>query len=176
MKNINITYWDSPVGELILGGYDGMLCLCDWRYRKMRDSIDLRTQRILGATYREKGDPIIEKAIAELQEYFKGNRKEFNIPMAFVGSKFQTSVWSALLQVEYGQTESYLSLSKRLNKEKAIRAVASANGANAISILVPCHRIIGSNGKLTGYAGGLPAKKKLLELEGAAVQQQLDLF
>ncbi|MFK7756949.1 MAG: methylated-DNA--[protein]-cysteine S-methyltransferase [Flavobacteriales bacterium] len=173
---ISITYWKSPLGELILGVYDEMICVCDWRYRKSREAIDFRIKHILGAQYVVKADPVASKTITQLQEYFSGDRKEFDIPMAFVGSEFQTSVWNALLQVDYGKTESYLNLSKRLGNEKAIRAVASANGANAISILVPCHRIIGSDGKLTGYAGGISVKKKLLELEGAAIQQQLDLF
>jgi len=82
-----------------------------------------------------------------------------------VGTDFQRSVWDGLMQIPYGTTFSYLELAKRIDNEKAVRAVASASGANAISILIPCHRIIGANGDLVGYAGGLPAKKKLLELE-----------
>jgi len=93
-----------------------------------------------------------------------------------VGSDFQKQVWNELLKIRFGQTLSYLELSRNLGNEKAIRAVASANGANAISILVPCHRVIGSDGSLTGYAGGLGANKKLLELEGALKSDQLDLF
>ena len=93
-----------------------------------------------------------------------------------MGTEFQKQVWDSLLQVPYGKSETYLGLSKILGNEKAIRAVATANGANAISIIVPCHRIIGSNGDLVGYAGGLPAKKKLLELEGALSTSQLGLF
>jgi len=109
--------------------------------------------------------PVFEQTKAQLDEYFLGERSEFDIPLLLVGSEFQQGVWRALLEVPYGETASYLDLSKRLNNEKAIRAVASANGANAISIIVPCHRIIGSNGELTGYAGGLPLKKRLLDLE-----------
>ena len=93
-----------------------------------------------------------------------------------VGSDFQKTVWNTLLQIPYGKTETYLGLSKSMNNEKAIRAVASANGANAFSIIVPCHRVIGSDGKLVGYAGGLSVKKKLLELEGALATNQLSLF
>ena len=103
--------------------------------------------------------------IEEMNEYFEGKRKTFDIPLLMVGTAFQKSVWNGLLAVPYGTTASYLKLSKNIGNEKAVRAVASANGANAISILIPCHRIIGSNGNLVGYAGGLPAKKKLLELE-----------
>ncbi|HIP27800.1 MAG TPA: methylated-DNA--[protein]-cysteine S-methyltransferase, partial [Sulfurovum sp.] len=86
-------------------------------------------------------------------------------PLLMVGTDFQRSVWDGLIKIPYGTTASYLELSKNIDNEKAVRAVASANGANAISILIPCHRIIGSNGDLVGYAGGLSAKKKLLELE-----------
>ena len=94
-----------------------------------------------------------------------------------MNTAFQKSVWDELRQIPYGKTDSYLGLSQKLNNEKAIRAVASANGANAISIIVPCHRIIGSNGELVGYAGGLPAKKKLLKLEGSdPMGDELELF
>ncbi len=112
--------------------------------------------------------------ITQLEEYFAQKRTSFDVPLLLCGSDFQKRVWQELLQVPYGTTISYLELSRKLGDEKAIRAVASANGANAISILVPCHRIIGSNGELTGYAGGLRAKKSLLQLEGALAQ--LDLF
>jgi methylated-DNA-[protein]-cysteine S-methyltransferase len=100
-----------------------------------------------------------------MKDYFAHERKDFNIPLLTVGTDFQKSVWEGLIKIPYGTTASYLELSKNIGNEKAVRAVASANGANAISILIPCHRIIGSNGDLVGYAGGLPAKKKLLELE-----------
>lgn len=173
---IYIHYWKSPAGELLLGSYEEMLCLCDWRHRKMRNSVDHRIQKFIGSSFKKGESEVIKNTISQLEEYFSGNRKDFNIPLALAGTSFQTSVWNALLSVDYGKTESYLSLSKKLQNEKAIRAVASANGANAISILVPCHRIIGSNGELTGYAGGLAAKKKLLELEGALVMNQTSLF
>jgi len=94
----------------------------------------------------------------------------------FVGSDFQKTVWEKLLTIPYGKTTSYLELSRMLGDEKAIRAVATANGANAISIIVPCHRVIGSDGSLTGYAGGLNAKQKLLQLEGMNFGEQLELF
>ena len=108
---------------------------------------------------------MIEQTITQLIEYFDGVRKNFDIPLLTIGTDFQKSVWDGLIKIPYGTTASYLELSKNIGYEKAVRAVASANGANAISILIPCHRIIGSNGDLVGYAGGLPVKKKLLELE-----------
>ena len=165
MKNISIVCYKSPVGEILLGSYEGKLCMADWKYRRMRTTIDNRLQKGLNAKYVEQHSEVIEKTIVQMQEYFKGRRKTFDIPLLMVGTDFQKSVWEGLVKIPYGMTASYLELSKCIGNEKAVRAVASANGANAISIIVPCHRIIGSNGDLVGYAGGLPAKKKLLELE-----------
>lgn len=177
MQNkINIEYFKTPMGELILGSYENKLCLTDWRYRKMRNAIDKRIQTALNAEYFEEASEIIDETKTQLNHYFNSERKEFDISLMMIGSEFQKGVWKALQQIPYGQTASYLSLAKTLNKEKAVRAVASANGANAISILIPCHRIIGSNGSLVGYAGGLNAKKKLLMLENTLIESQLELF
>ncbi len=175
-NKINIEYFKTPVGELILGSYENTLCLADWRYRKMRTAIDKRIQTALNAKYFEGASEIMDETKTQLNQYFNGERKEFDISLIMAGSEFQKSVWKALQQIPHGQTASYLSLAKALNNEKAVRAVASANGANAISILIPCHRIIGNNGSLVGYAGGLNAKKKLLMLENSLVVSQLELF
>ncbi len=175
-NKINIEYFKTPVGELIIGSFDDQLCLCDWRYRKMRSAIDKRIQTGLNASYEEGDSEIIEETKFQLNEYFEGDRTTFDIPLLLVGSDFQKSVWNALIQIPFGKTETYLGLSKKLGNEKAIRAVATANGANAISILVPCHRVIGSDGGLVGYAGGLDAKKKLLNIENALIKSQLSLF
>lgn len=176
MNKINIQYYKSPVGELILGAYDEKLCLCDWRYRKMRNQIDKRIMGGLNSTFDENNTPILDQTKRELDEYFAQTRKTFSLPLLLVGSDFQKSVWEELIDIPFGKTESYLSLSEKLDNPKAIRAVAGANGANAISIIVPCHRIIGSDGSLVGYAGGLRAKEKLLQLEGRIDSHQLDLF
>ena len=165
MHKINIQYLQTPVGEMILGSYYNKLCMADWRYRKSRTTVDNRLQKGLSATYVEEESPVLTLAKEELEGYFKGFRKTFDIPLLMVGTEFQKSVWQELLKFPFGTTASYLDLAKGLNNEKAIRAVASAVGANAISIFVPCHRIIGSDGSLTGYAGGLDAKKELLEIE-----------
>ncbi len=165
MNTISIHYYKSPIGEILLGSYEGKLCLADFKYRRMRTSIDSRIQKGLNAEYVEQSSEVIEKTIVQMKEYFAGERKTFDIPLLMVGTDFQRSVWEGLIKIPYGTTASYLELSKNIGNEKAVRAVASANGANSISIMIPCHRIIGSNGDLVGYAGGLPAKKKLLELE-----------
>ena len=162
---ISIQYFNTPVGELILGSSANQLCLADWRYRKMRTTVDDRIQKALDAEYVEQGSSVIDETMKQLNAYFTGERKSFDIPLLMVGTDFQKSVWEGLIKIPFGKTASYLELAKSIDNEKAVRAVASANGANAISILIPCHRIIGSNGDLVGYAGGLPAKKKLLEFE-----------
>lgn len=133
----------------------------------MRESIDARLQKGLKAEYIQEYTPILEEAVKQLDEYFNRERKTFDVPLLMVGTDFQKQVWQGLIDIPHGTTCSYLELSKRIGNEKAVRAVASANGANAISIMIPCHRIIGSDGSLVGYAGGLPAKKKLLQLEQA---------
>ena len=115
----------------------------------------------------------LEEAVRQLQEYFKGNRTEFTFKLNPSGTDFQKKVWDALLEIPFGKTISYLDLSKRLGDVKAIRAVASANGKNPLWIVVPCHRVIGTNGDLTGYAGGLHRKKWLLEHESPAKQTAL---
>jgi len=177
MSLISIQYYQSAFGELILGAYQGELCLCDWRYRRMRSAIDERIATGLAAEYIEEETAVINETIKQLEAYSKGELKSFDVPLKLVGTPFQQQVWKALIQIPYGQTKSYLGLSQQLGNEKAIRAVASANGANAISIIVPCHRIIGNDGALVGYAGGLPAKKKLLDLEGyQKLTGQLSLF
>jgi methylated-DNA-[protein]-cysteine S-methyltransferase len=164
-NTINIQYFRTPVGELILGSYDNQLCLADWRYRKKREQIDTRLQKALSAEYVEKDAEVLQEARKQFSEYFNHERKVFDIPLLLVGTPFQKSVWQGLIETPFGTTSSYLELAKRIGNEKAVRAVATANGANAISIIVPCHRIIGSNGELVGYAGGLDVKSKLLEIE-----------
>ena len=165
MNKIDIQIYHSPIGDILLGSYEGKLCLADWKYRRMRTSIDKRIQKGLKAEYIEQSSKVIEETIKQMKEYFVGERKVFNIPLRMVGTEFQQSVWYGLIDIPYGTTRSYLELSRNIGNEKAVRAVAAANGANAISILIPCHRVIGSNGDLVGYAGGLAVKKSLLELE-----------
>lgn len=177
MSNIITSYYKSPIGELILGVLDDQLCIADWRYRKHRDRIDHRIQKNLESVFKVGNHPLLSETKLQLDAYFKGTRKDFDLPVLLVGTSFQKSVWRELQTISYGESCSYVSLSRKLNNEKAIRAVASANGANAISIIIPCHRVIGANGSLTGYAGGLSAKKKLLQLEGTDITNgQQSLF
>ena len=152
---IKIESFNTKLGELILGSFEDKLCLCDWRYRKMRKVVDERIKQYFGAEFLLAGSEVIEKTKTQLTEYFSGERKVFDLPLKLAGTEFQKRVWESLMKIEYGQSKSYSSLSEELGDLKAIRAVASANGANAISIIIPCHRIIGKDGSLVGYAGGL---------------------
>ncbi len=176
MNSISIHYYKSPIGELILGSFEDQLCIADWRYRNMRNTVDKRLQTALSAEYVEQETTITQEAKCQLEAYFKKERTQFELPILMIGTDFQKRVWNELLKIPFGKTFSYLDLAKKIGDVGAVRAVASANGANALSIIVPCHRIIGSDGQLTGYAGGLKAKKHLLQLEGALPHQQLELF
>lgn len=175
MNAIRTTYFKTIFGELILGEFNHQLCMCDWRYRKMRTAIDQRLKTLLQADFIEDETDITVLAMQQLNEYFGGKRTVFDIPLMLAGSEFQQKVWQALLQIPFGKTDTYLGLSNKLQNPKAIRAVAAANGANAISVIVPCHRIIGSSGELIGYAGGLKVKQQLLDLERGG-SGQMDLF
>jgi len=176
MSNILIQEFHTHLGVLIIGVYNNSCCLCDWKYRKQRAAIDQRITQFLDASFIEKPHKLHNKICAQLHAYFSGTLSDFTIPLLYCGSSFQTSVWEALRMIPYGSVISYSSLSRKLNNPNATRAVAAANGANALSIIVPCHRVVGSDGTLTGYAGGLLAKEKLLQLEGALWSGQQRLF
>lgn len=150
----------SPCGVLLLGSFRDKLCLCDWQVEKHHEHVDRRLKRILYAEFEEGTSDVIEKAILQLDEYFIGRRKMFDVPLLFVGTDFQKTVWNELLNIPFGTTVSYGEMARRIGMPKAVRAVANANGANAMSIFVPCHRVIGSNRSLTGYGGGLKRNAK----------------
>jgi methylated-DNA-[protein]-cysteine S-methyltransferase len=168
---IDISYYESPVGELILGVHNDMLVLCDWRYRAMREAVDKRVTRFFNAQYLEELHPLHTETIAQLDAYFQKKQKTFDIPLALAGTDFQIQVWSQLLKIPFGSRTTYSRFSELLENPKAVRAIGTAIGANAHSIIIPCHRVVGKNNELVGYAGGLEAKSKLLTLEG-----QLSLF
>lgn len=169
MPTINIQYYKTKIGELILGSFENKLCLLDFRYRRMRTTVDNRIKKGLNAEFIEQNDKIIERTKIEFNEYYNRERKEFDVPILMVGTDFQKEVWNALIKIPYGESSTYLQLAKNIHNEKAVRAVASANGANSIGIIIPCHRIIESNGNLGGYGGGLSIKKRLLNLESKSI-------
>lgn len=149
---------DSPVGRLTLVASDAGLAAVLWE-----NDDPARVRLDLGAENAQH--PVIVEAARQLREYFAGSRTAFDLPLDPVGTPFQCQVWKLLLQIPYGETRTYGDLARMLGNPKAMRAVGAANGRNPLSIVAPCHRVIGANGELTGFAGGLEAKAYLLSLE-----------
>lgn len=132
------------------------------------------TTELSSATKLRSDDPYLFGIFNQLKEYFEGTRKEFDVPLDLEGTDFQKRVWNELQKIPYGKTITYKTLSEKLGDVKAIRAVGKANGQNPVAIIIPCHRVIGANGNLVGYAGGLAIKEKLLHLEGALNPELFD--
>ena len=162
----------TPVGEMIAGATDRGLCLLEFIHRKTFADQLARLERYVG-TPAEGSHPLLAELEGQLGEYFGGGRREFDLPLFLAGTDFQERVWRALLQIPYGATISYAELARRVGSRGGSRAVGSANGANRIAIVVPCHRVIQANGDLGGYGGGLGRKRKLLDLEAGASQGTL---
>jgi methylated-DNA-[protein]-cysteine S-methyltransferase len=150
----------SPVGTLRLVASDTGLVAILWPNE--------RPGRVpLGATVEDDAHPILVRAAAQVDDYFAGKLRAFDVPLDFRGTDFQRSVWQALLTIPFGETRSYVQIARQIGRPTASRAVGAANGRNPVSIIAPCHRVIGTNGTLTGFAGGLEAKRMLLDLEAA---------
>ena len=148
----------SPVGLLTLVSNDRGLAAVLW------ENDDPKRVR-LSPLYEDTKHPVLLEAERQLQEYFAGKRETFSLKLDFTGTNFQKKVWEALLTIPFGETRSYAQIAVQIGNPSAVRAVGAANGKNPISIIAPCHRVIGSNGKLTGFAGGMEAKAFLLKLE-----------
>ncbi|SFG76550.1 methylated-DNA--[protein]-cysteine S-methyltransferase [Pseudomonas sp. NFACC45] len=155
----------SPVGELILVARDRKLAAILWENERLN-----RVR--LGPLEEDSQHPILKETERQLMEYFAGQRRHFDLELDFAGTEFQVRVWQALLTIPFGETRSYRDIAIQIGQPTAVRAVGAANGRNPISIIAPCHRVIGTSGSLTGFAGGLAAKQFLLSLEG---QQTLQL-
>lgn len=152
-------YLDTPIGRLLLARDDaGLRQICFEGPAEAGPDVSASA----GAGPR---DDVFEDVVAQLTEYFAGTRRQFELPLAPAGTPFQQRVWAALLDIPYGHTISYGELAARIGQKSASRAVGLANGSNPLPIVIPCHRVIGANGKLTGYGGGLPIKERLLALE-----------
>jgi len=147
----NIFFYDTPVGRLMIAEENGRIT-CIEKDRQDHDGKINETS-------------VIKEAKKQLEEYFLGKRREFDIPLCPKGTEFQKKVWKALCDIPYGETRSYKEIAAAAGNEKACRAVGMANNRNPISIVIPCHRVIGADGKLVGYGGGLPMKRYLLDLE-----------
>jgi methylated-DNA-[protein]-cysteine S-methyltransferase len=162
------THADSPVGPLLLAADEGGLRLIEFhspRHPMARDS-----------DWRQGDNDTLQATRGQLAEYFAGTRREFDLPLAPRGTDFQRSVWFLLASIPYGRTVSYGELASRVGRPSAVRAVGAANGRNPLPIVLPCHRVIGADGSLTGFGGGLPTKQFLLELERARPGMGRDLF
>ena len=154
---------DSPVGQLQLIVRGDKLVAILWE--------NDRPNRVkLGALRENRDHPVLVETARQLDEYFAGRQTHFDIDLQFEGTDFQKQVWAALLTIPYGETRSYLEIAEQIGNPNAVRAVGAANGRNPISIVVPCHRVIGSSGALTGFAGGLAAKERLLCIEASGAQ------
>ncbi|QFU74701.1 methylated-DNA--[protein]-cysteine S-methyltransferase [Halioglobus maricola] len=153
---MNYQYMETPIGQMRLVSNGSHITAIEWPGHH-GDSTCQQAQT----------DPALAQCKQQLQEYFRGERREFDLPLAPGGTDFQNAVWGALARIPFGELRSYRDIAEALGKPTAMRAVGAANGRNPIPIVVPCHRVIGSDGSLTGFAGGLEAKRTLLELEGA---------
>ena len=169
-------FFPSPVGTLKLVASDKGLVAVLW------ENDDPQRVRMPAMTLKED-HPVLLQVEEQLSAYFACDLTKFTLPLDFIGTEFQQEVWQALLTIPFGETRSYQDIAQQINRPKATRAVGAANGKNPISIIAPCHRVIGTNGKLTGFAGGLQNKKYLLGLEGCDFsnesphhQKQLGLF
>ncbi len=153
------TKLSSPVGTLTLVARGDKLAAVLWEHE--------RANRVrLGELHVDQGHPVLRETARQLEEYFAGSRERFELELDFVGTDFQRAVWAALLTIPFGHTRSYSEIARQIGRPAAVRAVGAANGRNPISIIAPCHRVIGASGSLTGFAGGLQAKQYLLALEG----------
>ncbi|EFK35305.1 Methylated-DNA--protein-cysteine methyltransferase, constitutive [Chryseobacterium gleum] len=161
-KNIS-----TPLGEMIACAVDQGICLLEFTDRKNMDKQLKALSKALKAEVIEKEHSHFVQLEKELKEYFEGRRSHFEVPLFTTGTAFQEKVWQLLREIPMGEIRTYKQQSELLGNPRAIRAVGTANGINKIAILIPCHRVIGSNGELVGYAGGIWRKQKLLELEKA---------
>lgn len=166
---ILIKRFTTPLGPMFACATENGLCLLEFVDRRMLETEFQDLQKRLNAVILTGQNQYIEQAIREIGEYFDGKRITFNVPLITPGTEFQRKVWDELKQIPYGQTCSYREQANTIGNPKAVRAVASANGHNRIAIIIPCHRVIGSNGELTGYAGGLERKRWLLKHESSYV-------
>jgi AraC family transcriptional regulator of adaptative response/methylated-DNA-[protein]-cysteine methyltransferase len=172
---ISTTHIETELGTMIAGGVADGICLLEFSDRRMLKTEYKDLSRYLETDIEEGENIHFQTLRVQLDEYFRGQRKEFSLPLVTPGTPFQQTVWKELLNISFGTTRSYLEQSVALGKPESIRAVANANGMNRISIIIPCHRVIGSDGSLTGYGGGLKRKKWLLDHEKRYSGQAVDL-
>ncbi len=162
---LHFTRITTPLGPMLAAASNQALCLLEFVDRRMMETQLTRVRRELGCAVVPGTNPVLERAERELAEYFAGDRFVFDVPLRLIGSEFQQQVWTMLQRIPYGETRSYGEQARMLGRAEAVRAVARGNGDNRIAIIIPCHRVVGADGKLTGYGGGLWRKKWLLDHE-----------
>ncbi|HEY0677094.1 MAG TPA: methylated-DNA--[protein]-cysteine S-methyltransferase [Chitinophagaceae bacterium] len=162
---INLTRLETPIGPMFAGAVEDGICLLEFTDRRMLETEFRQLRKLLNASIIQGHSPHFILLQQQLDEYFEGRRKSFTVPLVSPGSNFQQEVWKELQTIPYGSTRTYIEQALAINRPLSVRAVANANGCNRISILIPCHRVIGKDGHLTGYGGGLWRKKWLLDLE-----------
>ncbi len=167
---------DTPIGKMVLVSDEEGLCLAEFDDEQFAEEKFQSFVKKTGLNYSESESDVINLTKNQLQDYFKKELTTFNIPLSPIGTEFQKKVWLSLTTIPFGNTKSYKMQADNFNSPDAIRAIASANGKNPIAIIIPCHRVIGTDGNLTGYAGGLWRKKWLLEHEGSLNVGQVSLF
>ncbi len=172
-RQIIQTRFETPLGPMIAWAVEEGLCLLEFTDRAILESEFNALTKHYNATVTDGTHPVLDMLQVQLTEYFEGRRKEFTVPLDVPGTPFQQQVWAELQRIPFGITRSYKQQAIAVNNLPAIRAVAQANGMNRIAILIPCHRVIGENGKLTGYGGGLWRKQRLLDLERQNRQGEL---
>ena len=169
---VKLTRITTPLGPMLVGVTEQALCLLEFADRRMLETQLKRIQKNLGAVLTPGENAISQQTAAQVEAYFDGTLRQFSVPLELSGTEFQQTVWRELITIPYGRTRSYSEQAQRIARPTAVRAVARANGDNQISIIVPCHRVIGSDGSLTGYGGGLWRKQWLLDLESGRSPQQ----
>jgi len=157
----------TPLGSMIMGVHDGGLCLLEFAERRMLDTQLKRLRQRMGRVFLPGDHPLMKQVKQELGSYFEGKLRKFSVPLQAPGTAFQEAVWAALVKIPYGEMQSYADVAGKIGKASAVRAVGRANGDNRIAIIIPCHRVVGSDGELTGYGGGLWRKEYLLAMEQA---------
>jgi AraC family transcriptional regulator of adaptative response/methylated-DNA-[protein]-cysteine methyltransferase len=162
---VHMTRMMTPLGPMLAAATEKAICLLEFADRRMLELQLRRVRSHFNAFFLAASNSVLDRLQSELERYFEGTLQQFTVPVVVPGSEFQRSVWQKLLEIPYGQTVSYTEIAIALGAPRSVRAVARANGDNRIAILIPCHRVIGANGDLTGYGGGLWRKKRLLELE-----------
>lgn len=178
LDSLALSRYTSPCGDLLLGARSGGLVCCSWLLPQLREQGAEAIERALQAPKTAEDEALLRESARQLDAYFRGQRRDFDLPLALSGTPFQLALWQALGTIPYGVTRTYGSLAEQIGHPRAFQAVGTATGANPLAIIIPCHRVVGKQGAFSGYRGGRTAKEYLLRLEerisGRGVQELFD--